>query len=68
MKIELADGKYTYYFDNGKQWATRYGEPWRDFVGDNFVYAMACEIERLKAENEDLKYDLERLYESYPDL
>jgi hypothetical protein len=50
MKIKLADGKYTYYFDNGTQYATRYGKPWRDLVGDNLVYAMACEIEHLRGE------------------
>jgi hypothetical protein len=53
MKIELAGGKYTYIFENGKHCALRYGEEWRDLTGDNLIYAMACEIERLQEEIEE---------------
>lgn len=48
MNINLDDGKYTYQFQDGRQNVLRYGEPWRTLTGDKFVYAMACEIERLK--------------------
>lgn len=48
FKIDLQDGKYTYVFDNGNQYALRYGESWRDLVGDNLVYAMACRIQELE--------------------
>lgn len=55
MRIELEDGKYTYLLDEGAQKALRYGEPWRDLCGDKFIYSMACEIERLQAENAELQ-------------
>jgi hypothetical protein len=48
MKINLADGKYTYVFEEGKQQALRYGEPWRDLTGDNLIYYMACRIVELE--------------------
>lgn len=48
-QIELNGGKYTYVFDQGKQYALRYGEPWRDLTGDNLVYWMAAKIQELEA-------------------
>jgi hypothetical protein len=46
----FADGKYTVINDNGNLTALRHGEPWtRDFTGDNLVYWMLVEVERLKA-------------------
>lgn len=48
MKIELDNGKYTYVFDGGKQYALRHGEPWRDLTGDNLTYWMGCRIEELE--------------------
>jgi len=58
VKIDLNDGKYTYVMDNGKQYALRYGEPWRDLCGDKFVYAMACMIQDLEDEVQSLKKDM----------
>lgn len=58
MKIDLDDGKYTYVMDNGKQYALRYGEPWRDLCGDKFVYAMACMIQGLEDEVQSLRKEL----------
>lgn len=58
VKIDLNDGKYTYVMDNGKQYALRYSEPWRDLVGDKFVYAMACKIQDLEDEIKSLKKDM----------
>ena len=47
--ITVADGKYTVQHENGANLrALRYGEPWRDLVGDNLVYWMACRIEQLE--------------------
>lgn len=48
-RLELADGKYTLVREpTGNMHALRYGEPWRDLVGDNLIYWMAVEIERLQ--------------------
>lgn len=50
-EIKLADGKYTLIdalSDGGGFRALRYGEEWRDLAGDQLVYAMFCEIERLR--------------------
>lgn len=57
MKIDLNDGKYTYVFDNGKQYALRYGEQWRDLTGDNLIYWMACRIEELEDRLADYEDD-----------
>jgi hypothetical protein len=41
--------KYTVYQDqSGRLKALRYGEEWRDCVGDNLIYSMAVEIEELR--------------------
>lgn len=49
IKIELEGGKYTIIHDNGCGLkALRYGEEWRNLVGDNLVLAMTNEIERLR--------------------
>ncbi len=54
LKIELDDGKYTYIrHDDGRQEALRYGEPWRDLVGDNLIGALASEIESLSEQVKD---------------
>lgn len=63
-KIELMDGKYTYInHKDGRQEALRYGEPWRDLVGDKFVHAMAEEIESLIAKLVELQEENARLRE-----
>ena len=50
MRIDLYDGKYTYVCndDGSDQHALRYGERWRDLVGDGFVLAMAQKIKKLE--------------------
>ena len=49
MRHDFADGKYTVINDNGKLTALRHGEPWaRDLCGDNLVYWMLVEVDRLK--------------------
>lgn len=55
-RVDLCGGKFTYIRQDEpfKHEALRYGEPWRDFTGDKFIYAMGDEIERLRAEVERL--------------
>ena len=55
MKIELENGKYTYVcYDDGRQHALRYGEEWRDLVGDKFVYCLAHRVTELQEQNKAL--------------
>lgn len=51
MRIELARGKYTAVFDEktGNLHALRYGEAWRDCIGDGFVLSLMQRIEALEA-------------------
>ena len=48
--LTVAEGKYTLVMDPTNMRALRYGEPWRDLVGDGFVMALGHEIERLRKE------------------
>jgi len=48
MRVEIEDGKYTYIFKDGHSEILRYGEYWRDCVGDKFIYCMASEVESLR--------------------
>ena len=51
MKHDFANGKYTVIHTNGKLTALRNGEPWvRALFGDNLVYWMLVEVDRLKQE------------------
>lgn len=53
-EISLLDGKYTVLInDLGALSALRYGEPWRNLVGDNLVRAMVVEIEELREKVRD---------------
>jgi hypothetical protein len=49
-EITLCDGKYTvvYDFNTGRSECLRYGEQWRDLVGDKMVLAMFDEIVELR--------------------
>ena len=50
-RIELKDGKYVIIQeDDGRQYALRHGEPWRDLTGDKMVGAMFDRIEELSAQ------------------
>ena len=46
--ITVHDGKYTLIMDPGNLRALRYGEPWRNLVGDGFVMALGHEILELR--------------------
>lgn len=51
MRHEFCGGNYSVINDNGTLTSLRNGEPWgRDLVGDNLVYWMLVEVDRLKAE------------------
>ena len=40
-ELILCNGKYRFYLDqNGILRCNRYGEPWREFIGDNAVLAL----------------------------
>jgi hypothetical protein len=39
-ELILEDGKYRFYIENYTVKCDRYGEPWRDFVGDKAIYAL----------------------------
>ena len=65
FSVELDDGKYTYErLANGEQRATRYGERWKELVGDKFVAAMGYAIEDLQGENAILRAQNEGLIQS----
>lgn len=63
MRIDLADGKYTYVFDEstGRQETLRYGEPWRSLIGDKFVYCLAAELNEIVAKLDQLTTDASNL-------
>lgn len=47
--VTVADGKYTVKQDaSGRLTALRYGEPWRDCVGDGLICALAYEVDSLR--------------------
>jgi len=55
MQHSFADGKYTITNDNGKLTALRNGEPWgRDLTGDNLIYWMLVEVDKLKSQRDVL--------------
>jgi len=49
-RIDLCDGKYTLIYDPsiGQSECLRYGEPWRQLVGDKMVLACFDEIVELR--------------------
>lgn len=53
MKFE--DGKYEVVFDERgiPQQVLRYGEPWRDLVGDKFMYLVLNELKNMREDFTD---------------
>lgn len=39
-EIILEGGKYRFYIQDGILKCDRYGEPWREFIGDKAVFAL----------------------------
>ncbi len=55
MRHDFDEGKYTVTNNNGKLTALRYGEPWdRDLTGDNLIYWMLIEVDKLKQQRDEL--------------
>ena len=49
VRVTVADGKYTVVMNaEGRLFALRYGQPWRDCVGDGLILALAHEVEELR--------------------
>jgi hypothetical protein len=49
MRVSVAGGKYTVVQDAaGKLLALRYGEEWRDCVGDNLIRSLAAELDEAR--------------------
>ena len=49
--IELDNGKYTVMYDENNQYpmkCLRYGEEWRNLVGDNLIFWLCAKIEKLE--------------------
>lgn len=59
-RLDFCDGKYTviYDFSTGQSECLRYGQPWRQLVGDKMVLAMFDRVVELQAENAALKAEL----------
>jgi hypothetical protein len=63
MNVSVASGKYNVIMeDGGKLHALRYGEPWRDCVGDNLIYFLAAELEEARKEIIELNKTINALY------
>lgn len=49
-KIDLSDDKYTIIEDleNGRFEALRYGEEWRNLIGDNLILSLVQKVQELE--------------------
>lgn len=53
LNVSVADGKYTVKMSQaGRLHALRYGEPWRDCVGDNLIYYLAVELQETRGQRD----------------
>ncbi len=56
LNVSVIKGKYTVIqYENGEVHVLRYGEKWRDCVGDGLILALAQEIEDLRFRLEGLE-------------
>lgn len=54
--ISLDNGKYTIVYNKTNSFpekVLRYGEEWRNVVGDNLIFWLCAEIERLREVNKE---------------
>ena len=54
--ISLNNGRYTIVYDKTNSFpekVLRYGEEWRNVVGDNLIFWLFAEIERLREANKE---------------
>lgn len=62
-EIKVCDGKYTLQHTNGVGLrCLRYGEPWRDLIGDELALALVQRIEALEESHEELLFRLKYVY------
>jgi hypothetical protein len=51
--LDVTVGKYTVQMEQGgRLYALRYGEPWRELVGDKLGFALATEVRKLRGQLE----------------
>jgi ubiquinone biosynthesis protein UbiJ len=61
VEVSVEDGKYTVIQKStGRVIALRYGEEWRDCVGDGLILALAQEVQELRAEKKRLNAKLRK--------
>lgn len=66
QKIILDGGKYTVIYDETNSFpekCLRYGEDWRDLVGDNLIFYLCNKIKELKEKIDKLENEIEDLNE-----
>lgn len=66
IEVKVNNGKYTVLLpagpqEHGRFRALRYGEEWRDLIGDNLVYGLAYELDKARRENARLREALEQI-------
>ena len=67
MKHDIANGKYTIINDNGRLSALRHGEYWnRDLCGDNLIYWMLVDFDKMKEQRDELLDTLQRVLKDIP--
>ena len=60
--INLDDGKYTIIYDKNNQYpikCLRYGEGWKDLIGDNLIFWLCKKIEELEEKTNDMRDQLD---------
>ena len=60
--IKLDNGKYTIVYDETNSFpekCLRYGEEWRNLVGDNLIFWLCQRIKELEEEIDDMNETLE---------
>lgn len=59
MRVDVCGGKYTVVFgSDNRLHALRYGEEWRNCVGDNLIYYLAVELEEARLKVAELEKQL----------
>ena len=54
LRVSVNEGKYTVVHDENGLRALRYGEEWRDCVGDNLICALAYTVEEERIRSAEL--------------
>lgn len=49
FRVDVCDGKYSVVIDDDYNLiALRYGQSWRDCIGDNLIYCLAVELKEAR--------------------